>query len=813
MGAVYKARQPTLDRIVALKILPKRDDPAFAERFTREARALAKLSHPGIVTVHDFGQAGDLYYFVMEYVEGVNLRQAERGKLSPAEALAIVPQICAALQFAHDAGVVHRDIKPENILLDAKGRVKIADFGLAKLSGAAGPNPLTHTHQVMGTVHYMAPEQWEKPAEVDHRADIYSLGVVFYELLTGELPLGRFPLPSERVQIDVRLDDIVLRTLEKQPDRRYQHASEVKTDVEKVATPTRTPTHSVLLLDRFDFVRRLLQNGLLFIAAAFLGMGLNYIWLSMNNATPMIQVLPGRYIGYGEFDLGLMVFAIILASFIKQRWETTYRGHRIQFINGIWSPKRLYVDGQLVAGGGFGRHAKVEGRLHSGEGAGDRLIANIEAGALHLRMRLFAESTDPPAQALPSTSAQPSSQHGSTVNPSVEKRAAPVASVPAAMPARPKRSIGSILAIAITLMMLLGCAGIISLMFFPVVDVLVDVKSNREQIVGKWLWVGREGWTEFRADGTFEEKWREEVMGTSDGAPDPDKPKVWKDFHITGQYRWISDDRMETKSPGRPDNQFRVVVKDDELAVLIDDGSVRRMQKLSTNPAGAKSETQQKLFGSWKSTVGDLRYEFTPEGTFTHWARIKPDPHQSHVVEKRVTGRYRWQDEQLIEFRAAEGSEGEIIELHFDSEKSTWSVKGPRPRIKFVREHDGFVMLKEHGEVGARIKPEHAKARSTKLLPEAIVGIWAWTEPMKYGWTTQFFADGTFTTIDDVGNSIGLGAPEFLGQYRWLDTDRIEMIVKDKPKRIVTVRISENGNTLTLLERDGDVQRMERGGW
>lgn len=237
MGAVYKARQPGLDRLVALKILPRRDDAAFAERFTREARALARLSHPGIVTVHDFGQADGLYYFVMEFVEGVNLRQAERaGTLTPAEALAIVPQICAALQFAHDAGVVHRDIKPENILLDAKGRVKIADFGLAKLRGSDGPNPLTHTNQVMGTIHYMAPEQWEKPAAVDHRADIYSLGVVFYELLTGELPLGRFPLPSEKVQIDVRLDDVVLRTLEKEPDRRYQHASDVKTDVERVTS-------------------------------------------------------------------------------------------------------------------------------------------------------------------------------------------------------------------------------------------------------------------------------------------------------------------------------------------------------------------------------------------------------------------------------------------------------------------------------------------------------------------------------------------------------------------------------------------------
>ena len=203
MGAVYQARQPALDRLVALKILPPgvAHDPSFAERFTREARVLARLSHQHIVIVHDFGWAGDLYYFIMEFVDGMNLRQLiAAGRLEPSAALAIVPQICEALQYAHDEGIVHRDIKPENILIDKKGRVKIADFGLAKLlhRGAEGepasPRPwtLTGSRQVMGTPHYMAPEQMERPLAVDHRADIYSLGVVFYEMLTGELPLGRF---------------------------------------------------------------------------------------------------------------------------------------------------------------------------------------------------------------------------------------------------------------------------------------------------------------------------------------------------------------------------------------------------------------------------------------------------------------------------------------------------------------------------------------------------------------------------------------------------------------------------------------------
>ena len=240
MGAVYRAQQRALDRLVALKILPPQTsgDAGFAERFTREARALARLNHPNIVGVYDFGVAGGLHYFVMEYVEGLNLRQVQQaGQLSPREALKVIPQICDALQFAHDAGVVHRDIKPENVMLDKKGRVKITDFGLAKILGRDAKGfRLTGAQEVMGTPHYMAPEQIEHPQTVDHRADIYSLGVVFYEMLTGELPLGRFQPPSRKVQVDVRLDEVVLHALEKEPDRRYQQASQVKNDVETIVS-------------------------------------------------------------------------------------------------------------------------------------------------------------------------------------------------------------------------------------------------------------------------------------------------------------------------------------------------------------------------------------------------------------------------------------------------------------------------------------------------------------------------------------------------------------------------------------------------
>jgi hypothetical protein len=242
MGAVYKGRQPVLDRLVAVKILPPQvgHGPEFAERFTREARTLARLSHPNIVAIYDFGRTQDpagegFYYFVMEYVGGTNLRELfTAGRLEPKAALSIVPQICDALQYAHDEGIVHRDIKPENILIDPLGRVRITDFGLAKLMDrpSAGETRLTRDGDVMGTPHYMAPEQIERARDVDHRADIYSLGVVFYEMLTGELPVGRFSPPSRRVAVDLRFDEIVLRSLEKEPERRYQHASDVKTEVE-----------------------------------------------------------------------------------------------------------------------------------------------------------------------------------------------------------------------------------------------------------------------------------------------------------------------------------------------------------------------------------------------------------------------------------------------------------------------------------------------------------------------------------------------------------------------------------------------------
>ncbi len=241
MGIVYRAVQISLDRVVAIKILPSKlgKDPQFVERFSREARTLAMLNHPNIVSIIDKGEEAGFYYFVMEWIDGLSLRHVmKEGGLRPGQALKIIPDICAALEYAHSMNIVHRDIKPENILITTKGQVKIADFGLSKIvAGPSSAGGLTRTNMTMGTFNYMAPEQMEKARDVDHRADLFSLGVVFYEMLTGELPLGRFEPPSRKnVQLDVRLDEVVLKVLEKDPARRYQHASEISDAVERISS-------------------------------------------------------------------------------------------------------------------------------------------------------------------------------------------------------------------------------------------------------------------------------------------------------------------------------------------------------------------------------------------------------------------------------------------------------------------------------------------------------------------------------------------------------------------------------------------------
>lgn len=268
MGVVYRARQKTLDRMVAIKVLAGewQGDAGFAERFEREAKTLAQMSHPNIVTVHDFGETNGLYFIVMEFVDGVNLRDLLRdGKMESQQALAIVPAICEALEYAHGKGVVHRDIKPENLLLDREGRVKIADFGIASLIGSGAE----HT----GTPPYMSPEQ-SKGGVTDERVDVYALGVVLYEMLTGEHPNREVVAPSRKVEVDVKIDEMVLRALETEPEKRYQTVGELRTVVETISeqkTPSPEPPQKQVLGFRSKVAFRILVAGWLLGCLGFLG--------------------------------------------------------------------------------------------------------------------------------------------------------------------------------------------------------------------------------------------------------------------------------------------------------------------------------------------------------------------------------------------------------------------------------------------------------------------------------------------------------------------------------------------------------------
>src|SRR5262245_3937555 len=201
MGVVYKAEQLSLGRTVAIKLLPEslHSDEQATERFKREISVLAKLNHPNIVNILDGGVSEHGHYFVMEFVDGVSLRRVlATSRVEPLEALQIVRQLCDGLEYAHKQGIIHRDIKPENILIDRDGRVRLLDFGLSRLTGQPEKAFLTRATQILGTLEYMAPEQREGSRAVDHRADLFSLGVVIYEMLTGELPIGRFEPPSRK---------------------------------------------------------------------------------------------------------------------------------------------------------------------------------------------------------------------------------------------------------------------------------------------------------------------------------------------------------------------------------------------------------------------------------------------------------------------------------------------------------------------------------------------------------------------------------------------------------------------------------------
>jgi serine/threonine-protein kinase len=247
MGIVYEAEDPALDRVVALKTILLADDAEgrkeYHQRFFQEAKAAGKLTHPNIITVHDFGEEGDLAYTAMELLKGVELRaRMLKGDISTVEAVDIARQVADGLGYAHEHGVVHRDIKPSNIMLLSRGRVKIMDFGIARVRVA---DHKTSTGVVLGTPRYMSPEQ-VAGLPVDNRSDIFSLGIVLYEMLTrGSLFGGADtpqilhnvsnvePVPPSRVNREVppMLDFIIARALKKDPSGRYQDAYELAADL------------------------------------------------------------------------------------------------------------------------------------------------------------------------------------------------------------------------------------------------------------------------------------------------------------------------------------------------------------------------------------------------------------------------------------------------------------------------------------------------------------------------------------------------------------------------------------------------------
>lgn len=238
MGAVYRATHISLDRPVAIKVLPEEfADQSFQEQFQAEARAMAKLNHPNLVAIYDFGKAGNLPFIVMEFVAGKSLYySAYKKAIEEATAVRLVREICDGLAQAHDNNIIHRDIKPANILMDPEAHAKIGDFGLASTSDGGKPE---HDSEdiVYGTPGYAAPEIIHNPAAIGKPSDIFAVGVILYELLTGQLPDPTNPRPASRIaHCDPRLDRIIRKATHNNPAMRYQDAGEMAADLHKLGS-------------------------------------------------------------------------------------------------------------------------------------------------------------------------------------------------------------------------------------------------------------------------------------------------------------------------------------------------------------------------------------------------------------------------------------------------------------------------------------------------------------------------------------------------------------------------------------------------
>ncbi|MDJ0521631.1 MAG: serine/threonine-protein kinase [Planctomycetota bacterium] len=231
MGRVYEARGGLMNRRVALKVLSEdlAEDASFVKRFHREAKLLGSLTHPHIVDVIDRGLTNERLWFAMEFVRGESLRRLmDRGPVAADQAARIAGEIAGALSYAHQRGIVHRDLKPENVLLDEQGTVHLVDFGLSRLVDVApdlASTRLTRTDVILGTYEYMSPEQRRGDRQLDGRADVFALGVILYEMLTGTLPLGRFTPPSQsQREIPRAFDDVVNKALATDRKDRYEDA-------------------------------------------------------------------------------------------------------------------------------------------------------------------------------------------------------------------------------------------------------------------------------------------------------------------------------------------------------------------------------------------------------------------------------------------------------------------------------------------------------------------------------------------------------------------------------------------------------------